>query len=241
MSATLRGAGMKRYSGCAPLRPLGLLLGLFVSCGGESRNAPESSELDCSDVREQSKARLDAAAADAAGECSSATDCKLFTATTRCAYGCGFVAATTDEARLQATVDDVNALCRDECVPPAPPCAPRQEVADCLNGKCVVAESNVLDCEAIRHESVRMLSEAASNAAVACDSSSDCHLFTGNPECAYSCGWVVATTDDAPLQSAVDDVNALCRDECRQPEPPCGGFIRQVAECVSGKCVPVEL
>jgi hypothetical protein len=191
-------------------------------------------------VQDASIARLTEADAHVAGECRFQSQCRLFTGNTECVYGCGFVAATTDEAPLQAAVDEVNALCPDVCRQPAPPCVPRQEIADCVAGKCVVVdELNVADCKAIRTETVQVLSEAALNAPVDCDSASDCHLFTGNPECAYGCGWVVATTDDASLQSAVDEVDALCRDDCRQPEPPCV-FLPQVADCVAGKCVAVD-
>jgi hypothetical protein len=227
-------AGMKRYL-------LGVcLFAVVASCGGESRSPPDSAESDCSDVQDASLARLAEADAHVTGECRFQSDCRLFTGNTECVHGCGFVASTRDEAPLRAAVDEVNALCPDECRQPAPPCVPTQQVADCVAGRCVVVDAlNVADCEAIRAESVQVLSEAASNALVECDSASDCHLFTGNPECVYGCGWVVAATDDAPLQIAVAEVDALCRDDCRQPEPPCV-FLPQVADCVAGKCVVVD-
>jgi hypothetical protein len=228
---------MKRYWGCLGF---GILLaGAFVSCGGESQNAPDTSERDCSDVRDESIAKLAEADAHTIGECRFQSQCRLFTGNTHCTYGCGWVVATKDEAPLQAAVDEVNALCPDECRQPAPPCVPRQQVADCVGGKCVVVDAlNVADCEAIRTESVRMLAEAASNAPLSCDSSNDCLLFGTRPKCVYDCGFSAATTDIAPLQSAVDEVDALCPDECIQPASSCPPPIaRDVVECVAGECV----
>src|SRR5688572_20655054 len=129
-------AGMKRYWGCLGF---GILLAsAFVSCGGESQNAPDTSERDCGDVRDESIAKLAEADAHTIGECRFQSQCRLFTGNTHCTYGCGWVVATKDEAPLQAAVDEVNALCPDECRQPAPPCVPRHQVADCVGGKCVV-------------------------------------------------------------------------------------------------------
>lgn len=215
------------------------LVGVAASCGGESKGTPESSELDCSAVRDESVARLAEADANAPKECSSASDCHLFTGKPRCTYGCGWVVATTDEAPLQAAVDDVNALCRDECRQPPPPCLPRQEVADCVAGKCVVVdELHPVDCAAVRAESLRLLSEAAANAPRACDSSRDCILFGTRPKCVHDCGFSAATTDVAPLEAAVDEVDALCPDECVQPPSSCPPPVsREVVDCLDGVCV----
>jgi hypothetical protein len=229
---------MKRYWGCLGFGVL--LAGVFVSCGGESqKNAPESSQRDCSDVRDESVAKLAEADAHTIGECRFQSQCRLFTGNTHCAYGCGWVVATKDEAPLQAAVDAVNALCPDECRKPPPPCVPRQQVADCVGGKCVVVdELHPADCDAVRTESVRMLTEAASNAPLSCDTSSDCLLFGTRPKCVYDCGFSAATTDVAALQSAVDAVDALCPDECIQPASSCPPPVaREVVECVAGECV----
>jgi hypothetical protein len=224
---------MKRYL-------LGVCLcGVVASCGGESRSPADSSERDCRDVQDASIARLAEADAHMTGECRFQSQCRLFTGNTECVYGCGFVAATTDEAPLQAAVDEVNALCPDDCRKPAPPCVPRQEIADCVAGKCVVVdELRQPDCDAVREESLRMLAEAAANAPLACDSSSDCLLFGTRPKCVYDCGFSAATTDLAVLQSAVNDVDALCPDECIQPASSCPPPVaREVVECVGGECV----
>jgi hypothetical protein len=219
------------------------LFGVIASCGGESRSPPDGSERDCSDVQDASLARLAEADAHVTGECRFQSDCRLFTGNTECVYGCGFVASTRDEAPLQAAVDAVNALCPDECRKPAPPCVPRQQVADCVGGRCVVVdELNVADCEAIRAQSVQVLAEAASNAPLACDSSNDCVLFGTRPKCVHDCGFSAATTDAAALQSAVDAVDALCPDECIQPASSCGPpRPREVVECVAGECVLTTL
>jgi hypothetical protein len=228
---------MKRYLGC--LRVGVLLTGVFVSCGGESQNAPESSQRDCSDVRDESVAKLAEADAHTIGECRFQSQCRLFTGNTHCVYGCGWVVATKDEAPLQAAVDEVNALCRDDCRQPEPPCVFVPQVADCVAGKCVVVdELRQPDCNAVREESLRMLAEAAANAPLACDSSSDCLLFGTRPKCVYDCGFSAATTDVAVLQSAVNDVDALCPDECIQPASSCPPPVaREVVECVGGECV----
>lgn len=213
---------------------LGVLFSVLSACGGESRNEadnpepenpePESSALECTEVRDQSLAILMEAETNAPAECRSASDCRLFTGNTKCVYGCGWAVATTDEAPLQDAVDEANALCRDECRQPPPPCVPTKNVADCVSGKCVVVdELHREDCDAVRSRSMTLLSDAVANAPLACDSSSDCLMFAKRPRCVYDCGFSAATTDLAPLESAAAEVDALCRDECVQVPSSCGG------------------
>ncbi len=174
---------------------LGVLFSVVTvvsACGGESRNEPENpepenpepenTELECSEVRDQSLAILVEAEANAPAECRSASDCRLFTGITKCSYGCGWVVATTDEAPLKDAVDEANALCRDECRQPAPPCVPTKNVADCVSGKCVVVdELHREDCAAVRSKSLTLLSVAVANAPLACDSRATASCSGGAP------------------------------------------------------------
>ena len=221
------------------LRWLSVLFPLALACGGESRTEPASTALECSDVRDAALAILTEAEADAPRECRSASDCRLFTGNTKCTHGCGWVVATTDEEPLRDAVEEENALCRDECRQPSPPCLPMQNVADCVAGTCVVLdELHRDDCDVVRSKSVTLLSAAAASAPLECDSASDCVLFTRRPRCVYDCGFSAATTDEAHLEAALADVDELCRDECVQPAsscPPSGS--RLVVNCVEGSCV----
>src|SRR5690349_14157252 len=84
-------AGMKRYVGCFWFGVL--LASVLVSCGGESRDSPDTSQRECKDVQDASIARLAEADTHVTGECRFQSECRLFTGHTECVYGCGFVTA----------------------------------------------------------------------------------------------------------------------------------------------------
>lgn len=86
-----------------------------------------------------------------------------------------------------------------------------------------------------------IVGSARSEAPTSCSDDSDCIVYDG-PACGFPCGVLAVVADASGIEDAVAVVDATCREDCSEPQPPsCGGglLIPLGAECRDGQCAGI--
>lgn len=86
-----------------------------------------------------------------------------------------------------------------------------------------------------------IVASARSEAPTSCLDDADCILYSG-PACGFPCGVVAVVADASGIEEAVAAVDAACREDCSEPQPPsCGGGLSgpRGAECRDGQCAAI--
>jgi len=96
-------------------------------------------------------------------------------------------------------------------------------------------------CKEVRGHARDLIDDALLAAPRFCYTDDECQLFRVYQNCAFPCGLEAAVTVATGIQRALETVNGLCRDECREPPPSCGGGydVEPTARCRSGRCTVV--
>lgn len=103
------------------------------------------------------------------------------------------------------------------------------------------------DCSVPLDETLQISSDSVAAAPRACAGDRDCSLHGRRPNCVYGCGLFAAVADGAPLDAAIDRVDAeLCPTRCTSIPSSCGGGPtpfdqpRAAARTTSVRSIPIR-